>query len=111
MILAIDCQGNDGQYNHPAAGLMSCLMIFFFQAEDGIRDYKVTGVQTCALPIFGSTATLGYSPPRSPSPVMRTKAFHHQNGIRMSITNMRSLITYRHPAPDSVPWSDRKSVV
>ena len=23
----------------------------FFQAEDGIRDYKVTGVQTCALPI------------------------------------------------------------
>src|SRR2546426_6050797 len=26
-------------------------VIFFFQAEDGIRDYKVTGVQTCALPI------------------------------------------------------------
>src|SRR5439155_16635688 len=27
---------------------------FFFQAEDGIRDGHVTGVQTCALPIFGS---------------------------------------------------------
>src|SRR5688500_20225680 len=26
-------------------------LCFFFQAEDGIRDYKVTGVQTCALPI------------------------------------------------------------
>src|SRR2546422_6347748 len=26
---------------------------FFFQAEDGIRDVAVTGVQTCALPIFG----------------------------------------------------------
>src|SRR5205823_10937216 len=26
---------------------------FFFQAEDGIRDKLVTGVQTCALPIFG----------------------------------------------------------
>src|SRR5256885_11686247 len=26
--------------------------VFFFQAEDGIRDYKVTGVQTCALPIL-----------------------------------------------------------
>src|SRR5690606_40752929 len=25
----------------------------FFQAEDGIRDFHVTGVQTCALPIFG----------------------------------------------------------
>src|SRR2546426_8472032 len=29
----------------------SWMYIFFFQAEDGIRDYKVTGVQTCALPI------------------------------------------------------------
>src|SRR2546430_9254266 len=28
-------------------------MDFFFQAEDGIRDLTVTGVQTCALPIFG----------------------------------------------------------
>src|SRR6266446_5342344 len=28
------------------------IFFFFFQAEDGIRDYKVTGVQTCALPIF-----------------------------------------------------------
>src|SRR5256885_9974388 len=28
--------------------------MFFFQAEDGIRDYKVTGVQTCALPICTS---------------------------------------------------------
>src|SRR5256885_16967037 len=30
---------------------------FFFQAEDGIRDYKVTGVQTCALPIFVASIT------------------------------------------------------
>src|SRR5690606_15228862 len=29
---------------------VSCF--FFFQAEDGIRDFHVTGVQTCALPIF-----------------------------------------------------------
>src|SRR5437762_2695925 len=28
------------------------LFCFFFQAEDGIRDTSVTGVQTCALPIF-----------------------------------------------------------
>src|SRR6266511_3485071 len=27
------------------------LVLFFFQAEDGIRDFHVTGVQTCALPI------------------------------------------------------------
>src|SRR2546422_11510879 len=28
-----------------------CVFFFFFQAEDGIRDVAVTGVQTCALPI------------------------------------------------------------
>src|SRR5690606_40529217 len=28
------------------------MISFFFQAEDGIRDFHVTGVQTCALPIF-----------------------------------------------------------
>src|SRR5256886_7349866 len=32
------------------------LFYFFFQAEDGIRDLTVTGVQTCALPIFGAVA-------------------------------------------------------
>src|SRR6266850_7251536 len=31
---------------------------FFFQAEDGIRDYKVTGVQTCALPILARKSRL-----------------------------------------------------
>src|SRR5690606_40378360 len=30
------------------------VFFFFFQAEDGIRDFHVTGVQTCALPISGS---------------------------------------------------------
>src|SRR6266540_5952419 len=34
------------------------LCCFFFQAEDGIRDRDVTGVQTCALPIFGYTALI-----------------------------------------------------
>src|ERR1039457_4115721 len=32
--------------------------MFFFQAEDGIRDYKVTGVQTCALPIYKGSGDL-----------------------------------------------------
>src|SRR3712207_7787504 len=31
--------------------IVRCLLFFFFQAEDGIRDIGVTGVQTCALPI------------------------------------------------------------
>src|SRR5262249_59239484 len=29
-----------------------CVLFFFFQAEDGIRYWSVTGVQTCALPIL-----------------------------------------------------------
>src|SRR6266699_5083004 len=35
------------------------LCFFFFQAEDGIRDADVTGVQTCALPIYGLVARAG----------------------------------------------------
>src|SRR5699024_11933979 len=45
-------------------------IVFFFQAEDGIRDRNVTGVQTCALPIFRRTSPC--PPPwreeRPPSP-------------------------------------------
>src|SRR5690606_40588605 len=33
------------------------VFFFFFQAEDGIRDFHVTGVQTCALPISGRRAS------------------------------------------------------
>src|SRR5207249_6724607 len=33
-------------------GACYCFFFFFFQAEDGIRDRNVTGVQTCALPIY-----------------------------------------------------------
>src|SRR3712207_7450795 len=36
-----------------SAWVVVCGLFFFFQAEDGIRDIGVTGVQTCALPIFG----------------------------------------------------------
>src|SRR2546426_4904213 len=37
------------------------IIFFFFQAEDGIRDYKVTGVQTCALPIWFPGARLNFA--------------------------------------------------
>src|SRR5206468_5761496 len=35
----------------------SAVVVFFFQAEDGIRDLIVTGVQTCALPIYPAPPT------------------------------------------------------
>src|SRR5439155_17639776 len=37
---------------------LTCFFFFFFQAEDGIRDGHVTGVQTCALPISEGPAPL-----------------------------------------------------
>src|SRR5256885_6189273 len=42
------------------------IFFFFFQAEDGIRDYKVTGVQTCALPISSPAPPRASLRPRSP---------------------------------------------
>src|SRR5256885_3418683 len=48
---------------------------FFFQAEDGIRDYKVTGVQTCALPIFGRVL-------REQRPEIRDRQDHHTDDDR-----------------------------
>src|SRR5699024_11794797 len=46
---------SDGLSGRTAIGCLffrSSRIYFFFQAEDGIRDRNVTGVQTCALPIF-----------------------------------------------------------
>src|SRR5260370_5703348 len=40
-----------GPLEHPAPTCALLRYFFFFQAEDGIRDSSVTGVQTCALPI------------------------------------------------------------
>src|SRR5437016_8709317 len=42
--------------------LRFCFFYFFCQAEDGIRDWSVTGVQTCALPISFSVAASGTGP-------------------------------------------------
>src|SRR5262249_10211680 len=47
-----------GRYE--ASVMRECGFFFFSQAEDGIRDWSVTGVQTCALPIYsrGTTAII-----------------------------------------------------
>src|SRR6266850_5237781 len=62
-------------------------IFFFFQAEDGIRDYKVTGVQTCALPIYvpldvpaeppGGEKLGGQGTPESDAPVGGSRAGAH----------------------------------
>src|SRR5688572_31032473 len=48
--------------------LSGCFIFFFFQAEDGIRDLTVTGVQTCALPIsHEGDDPAGRGPARGPA--------------------------------------------
>src|SRR2546425_3224736 len=65
---------------------------FFFQAEDGIRDKLVTGVQTCALPISPRTELRGRSPRsnsgKSDAPLVHRRGprwpppSHPQEGLR-----------------------------
>src|SRR5690625_5346411 len=60
---------------------MSFMYFFFFQAEDGIRDGHVTGVQTCALPIYEPRSGRSI-PPQSPferSPGQHTRPDHGQS--------------------------------
>src|SRR5256885_5089566 len=58
------------------AHCMCVTFFFFFQAEDGIRDYKVTGVQTCALPILSRIVwqmyegLVGLDPNGEPEPLL-----------------------------------------
>src|SRR4030042_290129 len=57
--------------SHDCLRVLFVLFFFFFQAEDGIRDVAVTGVQTCALPIWVTPALCASrrsaSPKSSPS--------------------------------------------
>src|SRR6266446_7476172 len=46
--------------------------LFFFRAEDGIRHYKVTGVQTCALPIWPAAAAWTWN--RRPARAVRNQS-------------------------------------
>src|SRR5690606_39308239 len=67
---------------------------FFFQAEDGIRDFHVTGVQTCALPIYSRLAA---STPAAPSSAVRASwpSFSTMRRIPMSWEGESSTIRMR----------------
>src|SRR5205807_5614677 len=64
------------------------LYVFFFQAEDGIRDYKVTGVQTCALPI---SLNLDLRLRRRLAAVSHRRA-RHSDSIRRGTKNLRNFL-------------------
>src|SRR5256885_11148057 len=72
-------------------------IIFFFQAEDGIRDYKVTGVQTCALPI-SQLALACQNAPRWPGGA----AGHRAAGAR-KLALQRDDLKRRRTRPQNAP--------
>src|SRR5437667_8023194 len=57
--------------------MLRSVFFFFFQAEDGIRDRDVTGVQTCALPISAALAVVEVVADRAVSPCPWTRAVRH----------------------------------
>src|SRR6266516_6070008 len=62
---------------------------FFFHAEVGIRDRTVTGVQTCALPIFPMAASSGSSQP--PRPFLRLERVRAAAVDRKSVVEGKSV--------------------
>src|SRR2546426_5352903 len=98
-----------------------CYWFFFFQAKDGIRDYKVTGVQTCALPICSSVPPPGSGRERSNTPTLSrprkpppkrwfpslSLRFTHQVKLRQSFWKRRERKSRSRPPRG--PVIDRKS--
>src|SRR5437762_12100045 len=80
---------------------MTC---FFFQAEDGIRDTSVTGVQTCALPISPAAAQVKFSY----TPVLQSGTTAGGKSIAYPKTDSAEVTALML---DIGPGGDRKSVV
>src|SRR5258708_31418276 len=77
---------------------MYSFIIFFFQAEDGIRDDLVTGVQTCALPISPHLARHAHAPSIAASLVAAlspASSWSVASTHRLTISQGRSLATMR----------------
>src|SRR5205085_4895740 len=79
-------------------------LYFFFQAEDGIRDLTVTGVQTCALPISSSSWPAGVTPGPSAKRATRRRLL----GKRPSLTARPTLL--RSFCPPSPSRSEERRV-
>src|SRR5256884_3419357 len=86
---------------------------FFFQAEDGIRDVAVTGVQTCALPIFYRIRIVNSGP--LPLDVSLTlegsiRIAHEQRGFRVATTRAIEAGTTLDVACET-DWRERFALV
>src|SRR3712207_7733950 len=87
-------------------------LCFFFQAEDGIRDIGVTGVQTCALPISGAAAAhLRADAPGAGEGHPLRRAARAAGGGERGAGGAERRVGAAHRSPRAGPPADRKSVV
>src|SRR2546430_13503232 len=84
-------------------------VVFFFQAEDGIRDLTVTGVQTCALPISLSFVSLNDITMMQATPVTWT-ALLDSGWPSVKLTKLKALVG-GEAVSRTLADRDRKSVV
>src|SRR5256885_10481331 len=82
--------------------------VFYFQAEDGIRDYKVTGVQTCALPISGP-AGAGEEPHPAPAGHAARRGDSDPRGERGERQSVRADLEVRTRAGDGARSEEHTS--
>src|SRR6266496_4819074 len=93
------------------------LFFFFFQAEDGIRDLYVTGVQTCALPICAPDAgRLLDAQPRPPRGRAREQVLAQAAGNPMALIELSRVIAVnpaagRRWAAEPLPPTERLAAV
>src|SRR5260370_10636542 len=73
--------------------------VFFFQAEDGIRDSSVTGVQTCALPISGQVIAQNSRDPMFPPKVLRSRK---EEGRKIRIAEFETPDQEAHWVPSEI---------
>src|SRR5258706_11639170 len=83
---------------------------FFFQAEDGIRDWSVTGVQTCALPICNVVFTPSNVNPQIEAnvPSKLLQGLLESRDARLTFSIICGAV---HEYADTTSLLDRKSVV
>src|SRR6266853_4687322 len=91
------------------------LFFFFFQAEDGIRDLTVTGVQTCALPILAGPSTRPRSrpprcarsggSPRAPLPRSKPPAGKRSGRARPGAGRLEALMATIGPPLSTTAWA------
>src|SRR5699024_5577047 len=83
------------------------IFFFFFQAEDGIRDRNVTGVQTCALPIYCLGRRSRGHPP-TPKYLKKFSKFHQ---IGDEMTGFLAILALILPAPPLLSFACASSSV